>query len=93
MDSEIFTAGRALSLIALNPHLSQAKLTAVDSPSPFRLFSRNDSVLTDALAKERKRGEKMVSKEPCFINVNTVTRQNDQSPSSIRNHYGTQRKR
>lgn len=82
-----------LSLIALNPHSSQAKLTVVDSPSPFRLFSRNDRVLTDALAEERKRGEKIVSKEPCFINVNMVTGQNDQSPSSIHNNYSIQRKR
>lgn len=44
------------SPIALNPHSSQAKLTAVDSPCPFRLFSRNDIVLTDALAEERKGG-------------------------------------
>lgn len=40
----------------------------------------------------RERG-KIVSKEPCFINVNTVTGQNDQSPSSIHNYYSTQRKR
>lgn len=93
MDFEIFTTGWALSLIALNPHSSQAKLTAVDSPCPFRLFSRNDTVLTDALAGKRKRGEKIVSKEPCFINVNTVTGQSDQSPSSMHNYYSTTRKR
>lgn len=92
MDFEIFTAGWALSLIALNPHLSQAKLTAADSPSPFRLFSRNDSVLTDALAEERKRGEKIVSKRPCFINVNMVTGQNDQSHSSIHDYYSATKK-
>lgn len=51
------------------------------------------TVLTDASAEKRKRGEKIVSKEPCYINVNTVTGQNDQSTSSIHNYYGTQRKR
>lgn len=66
MDLEIFTAGWALSLIALNPHSPQAKLTAVDWPCPFGLFSRNDSVLTDALAEKGKRGAKIVSKEPLF---------------------------
>lgn len=81
------------TLIALNPHSSQVKLTAVDTSSPFRLFSCNDSVLTDALAEKRKREEKIVSKEPCFINVNTVTGQSDQSPSSIHNYSGSQRKR
>lgn len=83
----------SLSLVALNPHSSEAKLTAEDWPCPFGLFSRNGSVLTDALAEERKRGATIVSKEPCFINVNTVTGQNDQSPSSIHNYYSTQRKR
>ena len=40
-----------------------------------------------------REGAKIVSKEPCFINVNTVTGQNDQSPSSIHNYYSTQRKK
>lgn len=83
----------ALLHLFLNPYSWQAKLTAVESLCPFRLFSLNDSVLPDDLVDKRKRGEKAVSKEPCFINVNTVTRQNDQPPSSIHNYYSTWWKR
>lgn len=70
--------------------LSQVKLTAADRPCPFGLFSCNDSIWADAL---QKKAAKIVSKEPCFINVNTVTGQNDQSPSGIHNYYSTQRMR
>lgn len=57
------------------------------------MFSRNDGILTDAVAERRKRKPKIVSKEPCFINVNTVTGQNDHSPSSMHNYHSTERER
>lgn len=59
--------------ISLDPHLSRAKLTGADSPSPFGLFSVDRSVLADARAEDGKRGEKIV-----FINVSTVTGHDDQ---------------
>lgn len=43
--------------------------------------------------RRARKGTKMVSKRPVFITVNTVSGQNDPSPSSIHNYYNTQRRR